>query len=127
MEKIESPARITESLLVLPKITVKIKGKKNNKMRFWCLLNANPIYYHVILSIHGVKIINSSIWAVITYVIELFTVKVNYLKRWFEHFGFGCYQAVKEHKWTLYLWVDLAIFSGCLDYGVMTKTVPAFN
>ena len=77
-------------------------------MRFKCLLNANYIYHHVMLSVYGVKIINSSNLAIITYVIELFTVEVNYLRRWFEHFGFGCYQAVKVHSWTLYLWVDFA-------------------
>ena len=59
------------------------------------------------LSVHGVKIINSSNLAIITYVIELFPVEVNYLRRWFEHFGFGCYQAVKVYSWTLYLQVDL--------------------
>ena len=79
-------------------------------MRCWCLLNDNHIYYHVMLSVHGVKIINSSNLVIITYVIELFIVEDNYLRHWFEHFGFGCYQAVKVHSWTHYLWVDLAQF-----------------
>ena len=79
-------------------------------MRLWYLLNTNPIYFHFMLSVHGVKIMNSCYLAIKTYVIEHFTVEVNYLRRWFENFGFVCYQAVKVHSWTLYLWVDLAQF-----------------
>ena len=77
-------------------------------MRFWCLLNSNPINFHLMFSVHVIKIINYSNSVVLTYVIELFPVEVNYLR--FEHFGFGCYQAVKVHSWTRYLWVDLAKF-----------------
>ena len=36
----------------------------------------------------------------------------------------GCYLALKVHSWTLYLLVDLAKKSGCLDLDVMKKTVP---
>ena len=52
------------------------------------------MYFHFMLSVHGVKTMNSGNLAIITYVIALFPVEVNYLKRWFEHFDFCCYQAV---------------------------------
>ena len=77
-------------------------------MRFSVLFYTNPIYFNFMLSVHGVKLINSSNLAIITHLTELFPVEGNYFRRWFEHFGFSCYQAVKVHSCALYLWVDLS-------------------
>ena len=60
------------------------------------------------LLVYGVKVMNSSNLAIITYVIELLSFEFNYLRLLFELFGSGYYQAVKVHSWTLYLLVDLA-------------------
>ena len=66
------------------------------------------MYFHIMLSVHGVKMINTSYLANITWVNELFPVEVKHLRHWFEVFGFYCDQAVKVHSWTLYLLVNLA-------------------